>query len=134
MLPHILIVEDNPGDVFVIREALQSANIDALLHFVKDGEQAVTFFDQADGDDTAPCPVLVLLDINLPRKQGGGVLQYMRRTRRCGNALVIVVSSSDSAVGRKQMKDLGANGYFHKRSTYAEFMKLGEMVKELLNR
>lgn len=75
MLPHILIVEDNPGDVFIIRAALQAAKINAQLHFVKDGEQAVKFFDDADGDNTAPCPALVLLDINLPRKQGSEVLQ-----------------------------------------------------------
>jgi CheY-like chemotaxis protein len=134
MLPHILIVEDNPGDVFIIRAALEAAKLNAQLHFVKDGEQAVKFFDQANSDNAAPCPALVLLDINLPRKQGGEVLQYMRGTRRCRHALVIVVSSSNSAVDRKQMKDLGANAYFHKRSTYAEFMKLGEMVKELLSR
>jgi CheY-like chemotaxis protein len=134
MLPHILIVEDNPGDVFIIRTALEAAKINAQLHFVKDGEQAVKFFDEADNDNAAPCPALVLLDINLPRKQGGEVLQYMRGTRKCGDALVIVVSSSDSPMDRKQMKDLGANAYFHKRSTYEEFMKLGEMVKELLSR
>jgi len=134
MLPHILIVEDNPGDVFVIRAALQAAKIDAQLHFVKDGEQAVKFFDEADGDNAAPCPALVLLDINLPRKHGAEILQYMRGTRRCGDAPVIVVSSSDSATDREQMKILGANGYFHKRSTYAEFMKLGEMAKQLLSR
>jgi CheY-like chemotaxis protein len=133
-LPHILTVEDNPGDVFFIRAALQTANINAELHFVKDGEQAIKFFDEADCDSAAPCPTLILLDINLPRKQGGEVLQYMRRTRRCADSLVIAVSSSDTATDREKMKALGANCYFHKPSTYAEFMKLGEMVKELLSR
>lgn len=134
MLPHILIVEDNPGDVFIIRVALEAAKINAQLHFVKDGEQAVKFFDKADSDNAAPCPALVLLDINLPRKQGAEVLQHMRGSRRCGDALVIVVSSSDSPMDRQQMKDLGANAYFHKRSTYGEFMELGEMAKELFSR
>ena len=72
--PLILIVEDNPGDVFIIRAALQTANISAELHFVKNGEQAIEFFDEADRDNVAPCRALVLLDINLPRKQGGEVL------------------------------------------------------------
>jgi DNA-binding response OmpR family regulator len=58
----------------------------------------------------------------------------MRRTRRCADSLVIAVSSSDTATDREKMKALGANSYFHKPSTYAEFMKLGEMVKELLSR
>jgi DNA-binding response OmpR family regulator len=129
-----LIVEDNPGDVFVIRAALQKASVDAELSFVKDGEQAIKFFDEADADNGAPCPALVLLDINLPRKQGGEVLQYMRGTRRCGQAPVIAVSSSDTAMDREKMRGLGANCYFHKPSTYAEFLKLGELVKELLSR
>jgi chemotaxis family two-component system response regulator Rcp1 len=131
--PHILIVEDNPADVFIIRVALQAAKINAELHFVKDGEQAIKFFDEADAFNAAPCPALVLLDINLPRKQGGEVLQYMRGSRRCGAAVVIVVSSSDTAMEREKMRGLGANCYFHKPSTYAEFLKLGEMVKEQLS-
>src|SRR5260370_34254737 len=65
---HILIVEDNSADVFLIRAAIAAANIHADLHVVKDGEQAVRFFDETDGDDAAPCAALVLLAINLTRK------------------------------------------------------------------
>ncbi len=131
---HILIVEDNPADVFLIRAAIQAANIKAELYVARDGEQAVRFFDHADRDDSAPCPVLVILDINLPRKQGGEVLQHIRRSRRCGDGLVIAISTSDSARDREDMTKLGANGYFHKPSDYGEFMKLGGMVTELLNK
>ena len=99
---------------------------------VKDGEQAVRFFDHADRDDAAPCPVLVILDINLPRKHGGEVLQHIRKSRRGGHGLVIAISTSSSARDREDMTKLGANGYFHKPSGYGEFMKLGDMVKELL--
>jgi two-component system, chemotaxis family, response regulator Rcp1 len=119
--------------VFLIRSAIQAANIEADLHVLKDGEQAVRFFDQADGDDAAPCPVLVILDINLPRKHGGEVLQHIRKSRRCGGGLVIAISTSDSARDREDMTKLGANGYFHKPSDYREFMKLGDMARELLN-
>jgi chemotaxis family two-component system response regulator Rcp1 len=129
----ILIVEDNSADVFLIRAAINAANIAADVHIVKDGEQAVKFFDEADGDDAAPSPALVILDINLPRKQGGEVLEHLRKSRRSGTALVIAVSSSDSAQDRKNMTKLGANGYFHKPSEYADFMKLGDIVKELLS-
>jgi chemotaxis family two-component system response regulator Rcp1 len=128
----ILIVEDNPADVFLIRRAIEAANVYADLQVVHDGEQAIRFFDEVDGDITAPCPALVILDINLPRKHGGEVLQHMRGTRRCGGALVIAVSTSDSAHDREQMTKLGANAYFRKPSEYADFMKLGDMVKRLL--
>lgn len=133
MRPRILIVEDNPADVFLIREAIQAAKIEADLHVVKDGEQAVRFFEQVDGDDAAPCPVLVILDINLPRRHGGEVLQRIRKSRRCGDGLVIAISTSDSARDRQEMAKLGANDYFHKPSDYREFMKLGDMVRDLLN-
>lgn len=118
--------------MFLIRAAIAAANVPADLHVVKDGEQAIRFFDQADGDAAIPCPALVILDINLPRKQGGEVLEHMRKSGRCRHALVLVVSTSQSARDREDMSRLGANGYFRKPSEYADFMKLGEMVKELL--
>ena len=131
---HILIVEDNSADVFLIRTAITGANISADLYVVKDGEDAVRFLDEADANDAAPSPALVILDINLPKKQGGEVLKHIRKSRRSGNALVIAASTSDSGGDRDQMTKLGANGYFRKPSEYAEFMKLGDVVRELLNR
>ena len=128
----MLIVEDNEADVFLIEEAIEAAKLRLSLHVVNDGDQAVRFFDRADADTAAPCPALVILDINLPKKQGRDVLKHMRGSRRCGEALVIVVSTSDSPQDRAQMKSLGANGYFRKPSAYDEFMKLGEVVKALL--
>lgn len=81
-----------------------------------------------------PCPALVILDINLPKKQGGDVLKYMRKSHRCAEAIVLVVSTSDSASDREQMTSLGANGYFRKPSQFDEFMKIGDVVKGLLGR
>jgi chemotaxis family two-component system response regulator Rcp1 len=125
-------VEDNEADVFLILKAIEAKKLPIALHVVRDGEQAVRYFDEADGDVSAPCPTLVILDINLPKKQGSEVLKHMRRSRRCANALVIAVSTSDSARDREQMTELGANGYFRKPSEYAAFMKLGDLVKRLL--
>lgn len=127
-------MDDNPADVFLIRSAIRAADVPAELHTVKDGEQAVRFFDDADQDDAAPCPVLVILDINLPRKTGGEVLQHMRKSRRCNQALVIVVSTSESPEDREGMVRLGANNYFHKPSEYQEFMKLGGLIRDLLTK
>jgi DNA-binding response OmpR family regulator len=130
--PHILIVEDDSADVFLISEAITTANPDADLHVVTDGDKAIRFFEQVDQDDAMACPALVILDINLPKKHGGQVLQHMRSTRRCADALVLVVTSSDSARDRESMAKLGANGYFRKPSDYEQFMKLGGLVRNLL--
>src|ERR1043166_8144581 len=65
---HILIAEDNKADVFLIRRALKKSNIEAQVHIVDDGEKVIRFFEQVDADLTAPCPDLILLDINIDRK------------------------------------------------------------------
>jgi two-component system, chemotaxis family, response regulator Rcp1 len=132
MFPRILIVEDNRADVYLIREAIRSAKLNVAFEVCGDGEEAMRRFDQMDADASAPCPGLVILDINLPKKSGGEVLQHMRESRRCKNALVVVVSTSDSPQDRKRMQELGANAYFRKPSEYDEFLKLGDVLKELL--
>jgi DNA-binding response OmpR family regulator len=128
----VLIVEDNKADVFLICEAIQAQNLDVDLHIVSDGEKAIRFVDQADHDDGAPCPALVILDINLPKKSGAQVLQEMRQGRKCSKTAVLVVTSSDSASDRAEMAKLGVKGYFRKPSDYEDFMKLGVIVKSLL--
>jgi chemotaxis family two-component system response regulator Rcp1 len=125
-------VEDNRADVYLIREAIRSAKLDVAFEVCTDGEEATRIFDHLDEDASAPCPGLVILDINLPKKSGGEVLQHMRESRRCKNALVVVVSTSDSPQDRQRMKDLGANAYFRKPSEYDEFLKLGDVLKALL--
>lgn len=125
----MLIVEDNESDAFLIQRAIEGTNLPFAFHFVTDGQQAVQFFDRVDGDSGQPCPHIVILDINLPKKQGGDVLKHMRKSLRCGSAHVIVVSTSDSSLDREAMANLGADGYFRKPSEVDEFMKLGDLVK-----
>jgi two-component system, chemotaxis family, response regulator Rcp1 len=125
-------VEDSKADLFLIREAIAAAKVDAAVAVVHDGHQAIEFVDQADRGQGAPCPDLILLDLNLPKKDGIEVLRHIRDSAVCKNALVLVVTSSDSASDREAVKALGFSGYFRKPSVYAEFMKLGPMIRELL--
>jgi len=130
--PHILVVEDNRADVFLIRESIELAGIDAVIHVARDGDEAVQFFVNADQDSQVPCPALMILDINLPKKPGQSVLKQMQGTMRCGQTPVIVVTSSDSHRDREEMRELGVKEYFRKPSDYDAFMKLGEVVKQWL--
>lgn len=130
---HVLVVEDNDSDAFLIKEALQLTGMSLSVHLAKDGEEAVRFFDQAEASTEAPCPDLVVLDINLPKLQGGDVLKYLRRLSRCAGTRVLVVSTSDAAHERQKMMNLGANGYFRKPSRYGDFMKLSDVVRNLLS-
>jgi CheY-like chemotaxis protein len=125
-------VEDNQADVFLIREALDGAKLNAEIHVVYDGEQALRYCVDVGMDENLPPPTLVLLDINLPKRQGTEVLEEMRRNPRCKDALVLVVTSSDSDADRAEMARRGANGYFRKPSDYEAYMKLGDVAKQLL--
>jgi DNA-binding response OmpR family regulator len=129
---NILIAEDCKSDVFLIQRALKKAGIEALIHVADDGEKVLRFFEQADADATASCPDLILLDINLPRYKGGDILRKLRASSHCKDALVLIVTSSDSSRDREEMDALGANGYFRKPSEVSQFMALGQMVRDLL--
>ena len=104
------------------------------MHLVDDGEKAMSFFEAADRDPAAPCPDVVLLDVNLPRFKGSEVLEYLRKSSRCSRCAVLVVSSSNSPRDREEMDRLGANGYFRKPSEFDEFMQLGGIVRLLLEK
>ena len=130
----ILVIEDNPSDAVLIRKALAHAGVLAEVHELDDGEKAIRFLERADADPEAPCPDLILLDINMPRYKGAEILRHLRASPRCGKSLVLVVTSSGSEKDRQDMDRLGANGYFRKPSEFEEFMKLGTLVRELLAR
>jgi CheY-like chemotaxis protein len=88
--------------------------------------------DRAENSPTQPCPDLVLLDLNIPRRDGTEVLRQLRQNKICRNSRVLVVTSSDSSRDREAVNALGIDGYFRKPSAYAEFLKLGPIVKSLL--
>jgi CheY-like chemotaxis protein len=125
-------VEDNSADVFLIRRAIEIAGSQFDIHVARDGEQAIQYIDTADAQDSIPCPAVVILDINLPKKHGGEVLQHLRNSSRCGGTPVIAISTSDAQRDRDTMARLGANAYFRKPSDYHDFMKLHGIVAELL--
>jgi two-component system, chemotaxis family, response regulator Rcp1 len=131
-ISQVLVVEDNEADVFLIQEALSKTGLSLSVHFARDGEQAVSFLTETDANQDAPCPDLLVLDINLPKLDGGEVLKHLRQLPRCAGTRVLVVSTSDSSRDRQRMTGLGANGYFRKPSQYDQFMKLSDVVKTFL--
>ena len=100
--------------MYLIRQAISFAQVNAAVTVVYDGHQAVEFIDKAEADQDTPCPDLVLLDLNLPKKNGIEVLRHMRRSEAWKNTIVLVVTSSDSAGDRDAVKALGFNEYFRK--------------------
>ena len=125
-------MEDNKADVYLIRHAITTAQIDADMHIVRDGSAAMEFINAANQNPDAPVLDLILLDLNLPKKNGNEFLGHLRKIKRFENALVVVVTSSDSQKDRDAAAAMGVAGYFRKPSEFAEFMKLGPFVRELM--
>jgi CheY-like chemotaxis protein len=89
--------------------------------------------DQVDAG-SAPCPVLVVLDLNLPKRNGREVLERIRQSPCCGKVPVAVFSSSDAATDRQEAARLGANRYIQKPSNLDEFLKIGGILRTLLDK
>ena len=129
---NIVLVEDAEPDVILVREALEQSGLDFDLRVFDDGEQGVDFVENIDRDAAAACPHLFLLDLNLPKKSGGQVLERVRQSVRCGAVPVVILTSSDSNKDKAQAANLKATGYFRKPSRLDEFMKLGPYLRDLL--
>ena len=130
-MKRILLAEDNKGDVQLVRLALAEHGVQHELHVAHDGEQATALLAGTDPSEEG-CFDLVLLDLNLPRVDGPQILSLLRRHPCCGQTPVIVVSSSNAPTDRTRISELGIDHYFQKPSDLEEFMKLGEVVQQVL--
>jgi CheY-like chemotaxis protein len=128
----ILLVEDNPGDVLLVRRALDKQPVEHELHAMRDGLEAALFIERAGQPGAPPCPDLFLLDLNLPKRDGYELLVLLRAHPVCGDKPVIIITSSDSEKDRRRAMEGGATRYFKKPSDLDEFMKLGALVREVL--
>lgn len=129
----ILVAEDNNTDLFLIREAVKRATIDADLEVVRDGEEATEYFERIDRGEGTACPDLFLLDLNLPKKSGTEVLRELRASLRGQQVKVLIVSSSSAPNDSATARFYAAVGYFQKPSNYGDFMKLGPLIHNLLD-
>jgi CheY-like chemotaxis protein len=129
--PTILIVEDNPTDVMLIRRAFAKANIGNPLQFVRDGDAAVHYLagDEAYADrDMYPLPALVLLDLKLPRRSGLEVLQWLRSTSPLRRLPVVVLTSSKQSQDINRAYEFGANSYLVKPVEFDDLKKMVDKV------
>jgi CheY-like chemotaxis protein len=127
----LLLVEDSPADVFLVREAMLQEGLNVEMEVAEDGERAIQILDQVDAGRVMRAPELMLLDINVPRRTGNQVLERIRSSPRCAHIPVVMISSSDSPAERNRAFQQGATAYFRKPSNLSEFMELGKLVREL---
>ncbi|WIV66524.1 response regulator [Natrialbaceae archaeon AArc-T1-2] len=119
----ILLVEDNPGDVRLTEEALAEGRIENDLHVVTDGVEALEFLERRGEHADAPRPDLVLLDLNLPRKNGDEVLEVMNDDPDLQRIPVIVLTSSKAEEDVISSYELCANAYLTKPVDPTEFIE-----------
>ncbi len=129
---YVLLAEDNMGDVLLVGKALREHNINHELQLVQDGEQALEHITTMGMPGYPPCPDVMLLDLSLPMVDGPEVLREFRNRPECADTPVIVVSSSYAAKDREPLAQFGISHYFRKPSDLDEYMKLGAVVKEVI--
>lgn len=122
----LLLVEDNPGDVRLAVETIRESRIPARLHLVRDGEEAVAFLRRKDGHADAPRPDLILLDLNLPRKNGQEVLAIIKTDPKLQSIPVAVLTVSDAEQDVLRAYGGHANCYLTKPLDLDKFVALVE--------
>ncbi len=124
-------VEDNPADVFLLKEALRTHGVQFHLDWFADGEQAAAHIERIAEN---PNLQLILLDLNLPKVDGKELLARIRSHPMLSGTPVAILTSSDSPQDRADTARLGANCYIQKPPSLDEFLHLGVTLRELLSR
>jgi CheY-like chemotaxis protein len=126
----ILLVEDNSGDARLAMEALQEAQVDNNLSWVSDGVEALAFLRRENHHANAPRPDVILLDLNLPRKDGREVLAEIKSHQSLKRIPVVVLTTSQADEDILKAYHLNANCYISKPVDLEQFMKVIKTIKD----
>ncbi len=126
----VLLIEDDPGDVDLMREGLEGAKVFIKLNVVDNGEQAMSYLRQEESYAEASRPDLVLLDLNIPKKDGRAVLSEMKADKGLKSIPVIVLTTSDAEADILMSYNLGANSYVTKPVGLEEFIKVVNTIED----
>ena len=117
----ILLVEDNPGDVRLTLEAFNESRLESNLHVVGDGDEALAFLRRESKYADVPRPDLILLDLNLPKKDGREVLAEIKADEHLRRIPVVILTTTDDAREVSRCYELGCNVYVTKPVDYEQF-------------
>ena len=131
----ILLIEDNPGDAKLSKIALQKAEINNSVMWVKDGEEAFEFLlakGRYSDRSNSPLPKIILMDLKLPKVNGFEVFREIRNHSATNKIPVVMVTSSDEDTDMEKAKELGIDRYIVKPMDFLTYVKLLSGVKEML--
>jgi CheY-like chemotaxis protein len=126
----VLLVEDNEGDVRLIKEAFHESNINKTFSVAKDGEDALNYLYKKGPYSESARPDIILLDINLPRKNGFEVLEQIKNDPNLKRIPVIMLSSSSSEDHIHKSYDLNVNCYVTKPVDFDEYMQVVKIIED----
>ena len=126
----ILLVEDNPVDVMITERAFSSGRVCSNLHTVEDGEEAMNFLFKRGKYSSATSPEIILLDLNLPRKDGRQVLAEVKGDRSLRHIPVIILTTSGDEEDIRRSYDLQANCFITKPLDMEQFNKALDCLGE----
>jgi two-component system, chemotaxis family, response regulator Rcp1 len=126
----ILLIEDNPGDADLTREALLEAKVHNRLHVVDDGAKALDFLFKRGAYADAPRPDIILLDLNLPKKDGRQVLAEVKAEPRLADIPVVILTTSQAEEDIIRSYQLHANCYITKPVDFKQFLKVVKSIEE----
>jgi CheY-like chemotaxis protein len=127
---NVLLVEDDPGDVLITREAFAENKVSNQLSVVDDGVNALRFLRREDEYSDAPRPDLILLDLNLPRMAGLEVLENIKSDNDLARIPVVVLTTSDAEEDVLRSYDLHANAYVTKPVDFERFLSVVRQIDE----
>lgn len=125
----ILLVEDNPGDVRLTQEAFKEGKLRVNLHVVMDGVEAMAFLRREGKYTDAPCPDLILLDLNLPKKDGREVLKVIKEEENLRSIPVVILTTSTAEEDVLRTYDLHANCYITKPVDMDQFLDVVKYIE-----
>jgi two-component system, chemotaxis family, response regulator Rcp1 len=128
--PEILLVEDSPADAGLVLEALAGSARGSHVHRVSDGEEAIEFLRRSGQHGNAVRPDLVVLDLNLPRKDGRAVLAEVKSDPDLHQLPIVVFTTSNSGGDITRSYELGANCYVSKPGTLCDFFTAVRSIEE----
>jgi len=126
----VLLVEDDPGDVLMTREVFEISPVRSALHVVSDGEQAMHFLRRTNDFTDAPRPGLILLDLNLPRRNGLEVLAELKADRDLLTIPVVILTTSQAEGDILASYRLHANAYISKPASFDLFTEAIRQVSD----
>lgn len=126
----VLLVEDDPGDALMTQEAFEHHKIRNTLHVVKDGVEALEFLRREGQYENAPRPGLILLDLNLPRKDGREVLSEIKADAELRSIPVVVLTTSEAEEDILRSYSLYANAYVTKPVDFDRFIEVVRQIDD----